>query len=129
MRSGEFGLACGSVVIVDASGTSVRVELTEGFDFDKHAVDNSLATGSVALRREVLADVGVFHTALAVAEDYDLWLRITERYRVVHSAVPLYCYREWSDSLSRCMSDCFDSCLVEVALRRRQRIKDGVAWR
>jgi len=42
----------------------------------------NIAPSSVLLHRKILNDVGVFDEALRVCEDYDMWLRITQKYSV-----------------------------------------------
>jgi len=42
----------------------------------------NIAPSSVLLHRKILDDVGVFDEALRVCEDYDMWLRITQKYSV-----------------------------------------------
>jgi len=38
-------------------------------------------SGQPMLRREVIDEVGLFDETLAIAEDYEVWLRISLRYR------------------------------------------------
>ena len=42
----------------------------------------NIAPSSVLLHRKVLDDVGLFDENLEVCEDYDMWLRITQKYEV-----------------------------------------------
>ena len=42
----------------------------------------NIAPSSVLLHRKILDDVGVFDEVLRVCEDYDMWLRITQKYSV-----------------------------------------------
>lgn len=46
-------------------------------------------TPTVMVRREVLDQVGLFEEKLRIAEDYDLWLRIAERFPVHYLDLPL----------------------------------------
>jgi glycosyltransferase involved in cell wall biosynthesis/CelD/BcsL family acetyltransferase involved in cellulose biosynthesis len=48
---------------------------------------------SVMVRAEVLRAVGGFRAAFRVALDFDLWLRVTERYRIACLPEYLYIYR------------------------------------
>ena len=61
---------------------------------------NYIASGSVTLRREVLSDVGLFNSDYRVAEDYDLWLRISEKYDISYLNKILYTYRIIEDGKS-----------------------------
>lgn len=61
-----------------------------------------MSPSSVVVHRTVLEDVGVFDERLPACEDYDLWLRITNRYPVLFIAEPLVVkYGGHSDQLSR----------------------------
>lgn len=48
-----------------------------------------MSPSSIAIHREVFADVGLFDECLPACEDYELWLRITCRYEVVYLAEKL----------------------------------------
>lgn len=54
--------------------------------------NNYIASGSVMLRRKVLEDIGLFNEKYLLAEDYDLWLRIIEKYKASYIHDPLYLY-------------------------------------
>jgi glycosyltransferase involved in cell wall biosynthesis len=54
--------------------------------------NNYVASGSVTIRRSVLDDVGCFNPEYLVAEDYDLWLRVVEKYKINYIHDPLYLY-------------------------------------
>lgn len=55
---------------------------------------------SVMLRATALAAVGGYRYAYGPAEDYDLWLRLSERYQVANLPDPLLYYRVYPDQLS-----------------------------
>ncbi len=41
-----------------------------------------IATSSVLMRKSIFDDIGYFDEKLKVCEDYDLWLRVTQRYTI-----------------------------------------------
>lgn len=43
--------------------------------------------------REVWSTIGDYDSDLALAEDYDYWIRISKRFRMCHINVPLYYYQ------------------------------------
>lgn len=53
---------------------------------------NYVACGSVTFKKDVFLDVGRFNEKYWVAEDYDLWLRIAEKYRVQYIPKIMYFY-------------------------------------
>ncbi len=45
---------------------------------------NHISTSACVLRREIITECGLFDTRLAVAEDYNLWLKIAATHRKIH---------------------------------------------
>ena len=60
---------------------------------------NFIPTPSVVVRRDCLDKVGLFDETLTTCEDYDLWLRITEKWSVHFLNEPLVNYRRSANSL------------------------------
>jgi len=58
-------------------------------------------TSTVMARRDVIKEVGGFDTSLPSRQDYDLWIRVTEQYRVDYVDEILVKKREQSDSISK----------------------------
>lgn len=55
---------------------------------------NCLAHPTMLIRRRAVIDVGGYRKAFKGAEDYDLWLRLTERHSLCALSEPLLRYRE-----------------------------------
>jgi hypothetical protein len=53
---------------------------------------NFVASGTVTVRRSVFDDVGFFDETLWIAEDYDMWVRISEKYNIEYLHKILYYY-------------------------------------
>ncbi|MDB2481628.1 glycosyltransferase [bacterium] len=53
---------------------------------------NYVACGSTTFRKDVFNEVGGFNETYWVAEDYDLWLRISEKYRIRFIPKVMYYY-------------------------------------
>lgn len=53
---------------------------------------NLVASGSTTIRRDVLEKVGGFDPRYKICEDYDLWLRISEKYNIEYIHEVLYFY-------------------------------------
>ncbi|MBR8838295.1 MAG: glycosyltransferase [Stigonema ocellatum SAG 48.90 = DSM 106950] len=62
-------------------------------------VRNFIPTPSVVVRQECLDKVGLFDETLTTCEDYDLWLRIIEKWSVHFLNEPLVRYRRSANSL------------------------------
>jgi hypothetical protein len=79
----NFGLVGGAAEWVDAQGRSLW---TLNFPTEDGEIRSALSTRSpfsqtaVLLRREAFVAVGGYRAAFAPSEDYDLWLRISERF-------------------------------------------------
>jgi glycosyltransferase involved in cell wall biosynthesis len=63
-------------------------------------LDNFICFSSVVVRRDVFESAGVFDESLALAIDYDLWLRVATRYSFDYVAAPLVKYRVGHPNLS-----------------------------
>jgi hypothetical protein len=50
-------------------------------------------------RREVYTVVGNYREEMEYEEDYDYWLRVSERFKIVRLHIPLYHYRIRADSM------------------------------
>lgn len=84
--------------------------------------DNFIPMPSVLARKSALCDVGGFNTSLSLIEDWDMWLRISERFLVAAVEEPVAIYRK-SNVGSDVGSDqmCSDSsALCKQALRVQQ---------
>lgn len=86
-------------------------------------VRNEIATSSIIVRREILAQVGGFDPALQGPEDHDLWLRIAEAVPIGRLETPLVGYRTTPGGLSRRPG------LMETGmLRVLRKVDERAAW-
>ena len=84
---------------------------------------------TVLMRKAALQEIGGYRNHLVYAEDYDLWLRMSERYPLANLSDALVLYRvhaaqvselkEWSQRLSRNLA-------LLAALKRRQGREDPI---
>ncbi|MBV9282777.1 MAG: glycosyltransferase [Chloroflexi bacterium] len=82
---------------------------------------NCFMHGSLLIRRQCLLEIGGYRPDFPVASDYDLYLRLTERFRVANIPRILYQYRRTKASISWRMAGA-QSRYVEVAREQaRQR--------
>jgi glycosyltransferase involved in cell wall biosynthesis len=72
-----------------------------GFILNKLLVENFIGTSSVVIKKEIFQEFGGFNTELRALQDWDLWLRIAEKYQVCYIDQPLVYYRVHSSSVSR----------------------------
>jgi glycosyltransferase involved in cell wall biosynthesis len=71
-----------------------------GYVFDELIQSGFILTSGVVMRRAGLNDVGNFDTSLTIAQDYDLWLRISYRWKVQLVDKCLFTKQSWDGSLS-----------------------------
>ncbi|MGH2348955.1 MAG: glycosyltransferase, partial [bacterium] len=85
-------------------------------------MQNFIPTSTVIIRRRCLEDVGGFDgtDGLVLGQDYDLWLRIAERYEVAYVDRPLARYRVHPRGVSKHIERAYagERRTVEQAIRR-----------
>ncbi len=62
---------------------------------------NWFGHGSVMMRREAFQAVGGYDNSFKYSQDYDLWLRMSERFTLANLEECLYCWRDNSAGISR----------------------------
>ncbi len=96
MKSTCAGLVyCGSFVEDETRGKigERKTEYYRGMVFDRLLLRNFIASTSFPLiRKECIQAIGGFDTTMQAAQDYDVWLRIAERYEIDYVAEPLVIY-------------------------------------
>lgn len=102
--------------------TTVPV-LTENSEI-QHALPqaNQFCHGTIMLRKSIATSVGLYRPEFAAAQDYDLWLRISERSAVANISEPLYQWRLTANSISgarRIQQAYYDFLARELARERR----------
>jgi glycosyltransferase involved in cell wall biosynthesis len=99
----EYALVGTGVVVIDEEGQEIKRYLNpEGNLAIRNSLlaKNSLAHSSVMYRREIAISLGSYPLNLNGIEDYDLWLRLGQKYKL-HN-LPLYDlgYRKHSGNIS-----------------------------
>jgi len=98
----ECGLVgCGSITVNDLTGErKERVfRQARGMVFDKLILENFIGSTSFPLVRKACFDAcGPFDTRMKSAQDYEMWLRIAQKYRVDFVDEPLALYHVSGDS-------------------------------
>ncbi|MCK4829810.1 glycosyltransferase, partial [bacterium] len=62
---------------------------------------NWFGHGSVMMRKDAFHNVGGYHERYKYSQDYDLWLRMAENYKLANIEEPLYCWRSTSHCISQ----------------------------
>jgi Glycosyl transferase family 2 len=99
----EVAVVGSAVTLIDAHGRAIR---DAQYPESPAAVAESLLTGSalahpaVMMRKDAVIAVGGYRPAYQYAEDYDLWLRMAERYALANLPDRLLYYRQHGAKLS-----------------------------
>jgi glycosyltransferase involved in cell wall biosynthesis len=94
----DWAVTSGEAVL--QSSRHKELPAASGYVFDELIQSGFILTSGVIVRRACLDDVGDFDTSLAIAEDYDLWLRISYRWKLQLVDQCLLTKRSWDGSLS-----------------------------
>lgn len=103
----ELGLVYSDCYIINGNGNARENTYFYGLNPVRGRVFNELFRFNiiplltVVIRKDILDKTGVFNPKYEIAEEYDLWLRIAERYPVDFIEQPLAKYRLYSDSVSQ----------------------------
>jgi glycosyltransferase involved in cell wall biosynthesis len=93
-KNKAIGMTCGNYRIM-ANGRLQRPFYRSkiNINHEKLMLNNYVASGSVTVKRAVLSEVGLFNEKYWIAEDYDLWIRVSEIYPIKYIHKILYYYR------------------------------------
>jgi glycosyltransferase involved in cell wall biosynthesis len=102
----DIGLLHNNISSIDGSGFYID----EGNDAPKHDASGhcfeyiiqncAIGISSVVMPRHVLYEVGFFDPSAAYAEDYDLFLRVAQKYKIYHIDETLSLYRIHDSNLT-----------------------------
>ena len=68
--------------------------------------DNCITHGSAMIRSDCLVEVGLYDETISRSQDYDLWLRLSQRYRLANIPEYLYSFRVHPRSIGeRCREE------------------------
>ena len=93
-KDGSIGMTCGNYQII-ANSRVLRPFYKRNIAINHSMLmkNNYVASGSTTVKRSVIDDVGMFNEDFWIAEDYDLWVRISEKYPIKYIHKILYYYR------------------------------------
>ncbi|QWV95849.1 glycosyltransferase [Geomonas nitrogeniifigens] len=103
VASERTGVVYSDAEYIDGSGAVLPYIERKYHDGDitaKLLLSNFVNFNSAVVRKEVIDEVGGFDEALAMGIDWDLWLRISVRYRFRFLPEQTYSYRLWENQMS-----------------------------
>jgi Glycosyl transferase family 2 len=125
----EIAVLGGAVEWIDENGKPLE---TRRYPSEDRAIKGTLDSGccalwhpTVLLRREVFVWAGGYRSVVADAEDYDLWLRIADRFQFANLEAVVLKYRihAYQVSVRKRMQQTQSMLAAQVAAKRR---KDGL---
>jgi len=106
-KDSRLGIVCTNALRFNETGDlgSYHREKLSGDDFALGSLlrSNPIICSSVLVRKSVIDDIGIFDTnpAILTAEDGELWMRITHKYRVKYIDLPLVKYRVHTSNIKK----------------------------
>lgn len=107
-ENSDFGLVGTYVDIIDKIG---RVVNSEALPVNDQEIKSELMKrncffhGTTVFSKKAYLNVGGYQPDFIVAQDYDLWLRMVEKYKVKNIPIVLYQYRKTETSISSKMKE------------------------
>jgi glycosyltransferase involved in cell wall biosynthesis len=92
-----------SICLIDEDGKQYQeiIHTVSSEDIAKEIFDaNPLAHPSVLIRKNIILEMNGYRPVFDPAEDYELWLRISEKYKIANLPEILLLYRQHSEKLS-----------------------------
>ena len=88
-------------IIDEKSKVICQLERPVYFQEIKRALmlDNCITHGSVMIRKKCLLEVGFYDEAMKRSQDYELWLRLSEKYKLANLPEYLYSWREHKENI------------------------------
>jgi glycosyltransferase involved in cell wall biosynthesis len=103
----KIGIIISSADLIDESGRVVgqNIKSFEGFMDSKEAYElllkgDFITACSALVPRKIFDEIGCLDESLKGVDDYDLWLRISQRYGILTIKEPLCAWRQSKESLS-----------------------------
>lgn len=99
-KNPEVRMVYGKGYFTDLSGNIIGVYPTEPFNFKRLAVSNHICHPATFVRKDAFWEAGGYSLDLRHATDHDLWIKIAQRYKVVHLPEFLATFRIHEESKS-----------------------------
>ena len=102
-KNPELGFVCSESHAFKENGQIVhwKKEKLKTEDFQSMFDGNFIIHATVVLRKKCFQDVGGYDARLRTTQDYDLWLRLTRKYKFLYMNIPLTKYRVHNHNLHK----------------------------
>jgi glycosyltransferase involved in cell wall biosynthesis len=102
-KNPEVDIVHGDEAIIDEHGAVItlnNMKRHSGLITPQLLADNSVSITTALVRRRCFDEMGGFDTTVGVADDYELWLRFSARYRFHYEPGIVASYRVMADQIS-----------------------------
>ncbi len=118
--SGDVGLVYGAVKIIDAQGTFCSTaKLEPVYNVHELMGYNRIALSTAVCRKTIVEAVGGFSQFTAPCEDWDLWIRIAAKFRLVAMDDVVAYYRIHSTNASSATENAYRGRLAVISRAKR----------
>ena len=94
MKKKSIGMTCGNYRIMSRGRVMPPFyKRPKTINLESLMERNYVASGSTTFKRSVVEDIGLFDEKYWISEDYDMWVRIAEKYPISYIHKVLYYYR------------------------------------
>jgi glycosyltransferase involved in cell wall biosynthesis len=91
---------------------------------------NCIPHSTVMFRRDAILALGGYNESISYAQDYDLWLRVAEKYRIANAQEPLTSYRiPMEGTISHDHADTQQHIAQQIQLRFFKKLNSALAER
>ena len=97
----NLGMVFGDWYLVDEKGEVLGVEQRHNFQKDVTLYDQPAHGACTMFRKSCLKKLGGYDETISRQDGYELWLRFIEQFEVGNINVPLFYYRQHSESLTK----------------------------
>ena len=117
----EVGFASSRFALVDAEGHFLRLSRPQDLSY-AGVLTKDFELASFLYRRDCIQAIGEYDTSLLGAEDWDMWLRILQKFRAVYVADVLQNYRLHGRSMTAKMQGKISRASLRAFSLARERI-------
>jgi glycosyltransferase involved in cell wall biosynthesis len=98
LKEPDVAVVYGDAWYTDEENRIIRAYPVDPYDYERLGTLCHICQPAAFLRADVFGEVGMLDTSLHLTLDYDLWLRISEKYRMRKIDRPLANSRMWADN-------------------------------
>ena len=99
-QSNDLALVFSDYYYVDKSGEVIGQERRHDFQKDVSLLDQPAHGACTIIRRDCLLEVDAYNEEFSCQDGWDLWLKLTETYKVANVRLPLFYYRQHGENLT-----------------------------